>query len=82
VSFLSIGLTLIICLLIRPFIEAINIPMIFIIPVALTSLISGRNAGILASLLAVAVFDFFFVTPFYTFTVDDVRFIPTFLFYL
>jgi Osmosensitive K+ channel histidine kinase len=78
VSFLSIGLTLIICLLIRPFIEAINIPMIFIIPVALTSLISGRNAGILASLLAVAVFDFFFVTPFYTFTVDDVRFIPTF----
>lgn len=77
-SFVSIGLTLIICLLLRPFIEAINIPMIFIIPVVLTSLISGRKAGILASLLAVAVFDFFFVPPFYTFSVDDIRFIPTF----
>ena len=78
VSFLSIGLTITICLLIRPFIEAINIPMIFIIPVVLTSLISGRNAGILASLLAVAAFDFFFVPPFYTLSVDDIRFIPTF----
>jgi two-component system sensor histidine kinase KdpD len=77
-SFLSIGLTLIICLLIGPFVEAINIPMIFIIPVVLTSLIAGRNAGILASLLAVAAFDFFFVSPFFTFTVDDLRFIPTF----
>lgn len=77
-SFLSIGITLIICLLLKPFIEAVNIPMIFIIPVVLTSLISGRNAGILASMLAVAAFDFFFVPPFYTFTVDDIRFIPTF----
>ncbi|HMK53411.1 MAG TPA: DUF4118 domain-containing protein [Methanobacteriaceae archaeon] len=79
ISFLSIGVTIIICLMLQPFIEAINIPMIFIIPVALTGLISGRKAGILASLLAVAAFDFFFVPPFYTFTIDDVRFIPTFL---
>lgn len=78
-SFLSIGFTVIICLLIRPFIEAINIPMIFIIPVVLTSLISGRNAGILASLLAVASFDFFFVPPYFSFSIADVRFIPTFL---
>jgi two-component system sensor histidine kinase KdpD len=78
VSFLSIGLTIIICMLLKPFIEAINIPMIFIIPVVLTSLISGRKAGILASLLAVAAFDFFFVPPFFNFSVEDVRFIPTF----
>ncbi len=78
-SFLSIAITVIICFLIRPFVEAINIPMIFIIPVVLTSLIAGRKAGILTSLLAVASFDFFFVQPYYTFTVADVRFIPTFL---
>ena len=78
-SFLSIAFTVLICFLIRPFVEAINIPMIFIIPVVLTSLLYGRNAGILASLLAVASFDLFFVPPFYSFTVADVRFIPTFL---
>ena len=65
--------------MLQPFIEAINIPMIFIIPVALTGMLAGRKAGILASLLAVVAFDFFFVPPFYTFAVDDVRFIPTFL---
>nr|WP_319373981.1 DUF4118 domain-containing protein [uncultured Methanobacterium sp.] len=79
VSLMSIGATLIVCLMLQPFIEAINIPMIFIIPVALTGMLAGRKAGILASLLAVVAFDFFFVPPFYTFAVDDVRFIPTFL---
>jgi len=59
-------------------VEAVNIPMIFIIPVVLSSLIYGRKAGILASLLAVASFDFFFAQPYYAFAVADVRFIPTF----
>lgn len=77
-SFSSIGFTTVICLLLQSFIEAVNIPMIFIIPVVLTSLIAGKKPGILASLLAVGAFDFFFVPPFYTFNVADVRFIPTF----
>lgn len=78
-SFLSIFATIFVCYFIRPFIEAINIPMIFIIPVVFTSLIYGRKAGILASVLAVASFDFFFVLPYYSFSVADVRFVPTFL---
>ncbi|MCE5214640.1 MAG: DUF4118 domain-containing protein [Methanobacterium sp.] len=78
-SFLSIAITIIICYVLNPFIDAVNIPMIFIIPVVLTSLIAGRNAGILASLLAVAAFDLFFVPPFYNFSVNDIRFLPTFL---
>ena len=78
-SFLSIGITVVICFLIRPYVEAINIPMIFIIPIVLTSLIAGRKAGILTSVLAVASFDFFFVQPYFSFSVSDVRFIPTFL---
>lgn len=79
VSLLSIIITLGICFLIRPFIEAINIPMIFIIPILLSGLIAGRKGGILASIMAVAFFDFFFVPPYFTFSVEDIRFIPTFL---
>jgi two-component system sensor histidine kinase KdpD len=79
ISFSSIGLTTVICLLLRSFIEAPNIPMIFIIPIVLTSLVAGKRPGILASILAVAAFDLFFVPPFYTFSVADVRFIPTFV---
>jgi len=70
------------CLFLRPFIEATNIPLIFLVPVLFTSLFYGKKAGILTSILAVASFDFFFVQPFYSFSVADVRFIPTFLVFL
>ncbi len=77
-SLLCIVLTSFICLLIRPFVEAINIPMIFIIPIVISGLIAGRRGGIFASIMAVIFFDFFFVPPFYSFSFDDIRFIPTF----
>lgn len=79
VSLLSIIITSIICFLIRPFVEAINIPMIFIIPIVFSGLIAGRNGGILASIMAVAFFNFFFVSPYFTFSVAHLRFIPTFI---
>ena len=78
VSFLSIVLTSIICFFLRPFLEAINIPMIFIIPILFSGLVAGRKGGILASIMAVAFFDFFFVPPYFTFSVEDLRFLPTF----
>ena len=78
VSFLSIIITTVICFFLRPFLEAINIPMIFIIPIVVSGLIAGRKGGILASLMAVLFFDFFFVPPYLTFSVADLRFIPTF----
>ena len=52
--------------------------MIFIIPIVFSGLIAGRKGGILASIMAVAFFDFFFVPPYFTFSVEDLRFIPTF----
>ena len=78
VSFLSIIITTIICFFLSPFLEAVNIPMIFIIPIVVSGLIAGRKGGILASLMAVAFFDFFFIPPYLTFSVADLRFIPTF----
>ena len=78
-SLLSIVITTMICLFLRPFLEAINIPMIFIIPIVLSGLISGRKGGIIASIMAVTFFDFFFVPHLFAFSVDDIRFIPTFI---
>jgi len=78
VSFLSIIITSIISYFLSPFLEAINIPMIFIIPIVFSSLIAGKKGGILASIMAVAFFNFFFVPHYFTFAVD-MRFIPTFI---
>lgn len=79
VSIMSTIITTAICFFLKPFIEPINIPMIFIVPILLSSLAGGRRAGIVASILSVGLFDFFFTRPYLSFSIADIRFIPTFL---
>ena len=55
-----------------------NTVMLFLAAVAYVAYRFGRGPATLASVLAVMVFDFFFVPPFYTFTVADVRYVVTF----
>ena len=50
-----------------------NTVMLFLAGVAWTAFRFGRGPAILASVLAVMLFDFFFVTPFFTFAVADGR---------
>jgi two-component system sensor histidine kinase KdpD len=55
-----------------------NLIMIYLVGVVFASLWCGRGPAMLASLLSVAAFDFFFVPPFITFVVDDTQYIVTF----
>jgi two-component system, OmpR family, sensor histidine kinase KdpD len=55
-----------------------NTVMLFLAAVAWVSFRQGRGPAILASVLAVLVFDFFFVPPLYTFAVSDVQYVVTF----
>jgi two-component system sensor histidine kinase KdpD len=55
-----------------------NISMIYLLGVALSALAFGRRPAILASGLAVAAFDFFFVPPRFTFAVSDGQYVVTF----
>lgn len=55
-----------------------NLAMIFLLGVAFTAARFGRGPSILASLLSVAVFDFFFVKPYLTFSVHDTQYFVTF----
>jgi two-component system sensor histidine kinase KdpD len=56
-----------------------NVVMIFLASVALTAALCGRGPSILASLVAVLVFDFCFVPPRYTFAVADAEYAVTFV---
>ncbi|MEN4007245.1 MAG: DUF4118 domain-containing protein [Methanobacterium sp.] len=78
VSLLSISITSIISYFLRPFLEAINIPMVFIIPIVFSGLVAGKKGGILSSIMAVLFFNFFFVPPYLTISLD-LRFIPTYI---
>jgi two-component system sensor histidine kinase KdpD len=55
-----------------------NISMIYLLGVALSALAFGRRPAILASVLGVAAFDFFFVPPRFTFAVSDGQYVVTF----
>ncbi|QNM94717.1 DUF4118 domain-containing protein [Chitinimonas koreensis] len=55
-----------------------NVVMVFLLAVVLVAIRYGRGPGALAACLAVASFDFFFVPPRLTFTVNDTQYLFTF----
>jgi two-component system, OmpR family, sensor histidine kinase KdpD len=61
-----------------PFVELTNIAMIFLLAVVLVAVYFGRGPAVLAALLSVASFDFFFVPPRFSFAVSDVQYLLTF----
>jgi two-component system, OmpR family, sensor histidine kinase KdpD len=56
----------------------LNLVMAYLLGVIGVSLWFGRVPSILAAILSVAAFDFFFVEPVYSFAVSDFRYLPTF----
>ena len=61
-----------------PYFELSNLIMVYLLGVVLVASRSEPGASILASILSVAAFDFFFVPPFLTFAVSDTQYFVTF----
>ena len=55
-----------------------NLIMVYLLGTILAAWRLGRGPSIFASLLSVAAFDFFFVTPYLTFAVSDTQYFVTF----
>ncbi|HEX7078443.1 MAG TPA: sensor histidine kinase KdpD [Candidatus Eisenbacteria bacterium] len=64
--------------LMRPYFELSNLIMVYLLGVIVVAVGSGRGPAIVASVLSVAAFDFFFVPPFLTFAVSDTQYLVTF----
>ncbi|MBI3467204.1 MAG: sensor histidine kinase KdpD [Planctomycetes bacterium] len=58
-----------------PHLAAVNLIMVYLIGVVIVSLWHGRGPSMLASVLSVAAFDFFFVPPYLTFRVADTQYL-------
>ncbi len=58
--------------------ELSNIIMLYLLGVVPVAIYFGRGPSILASVLSVAAFDFFFVPPYLTFAVSDIEYLVTF----
>ena len=58
--------------------DLVNIVMLFLLCVVLVAVTLGRGPAMLAALLSVGAFDFFFVPPRFSFAVSDVQYLVTF----
>jgi two-component system sensor histidine kinase KdpD len=65
-------------LLLLPYFELSNIVMVFLLTVVLVGVQWGRGPAILAAVVNVIAFDFFFVPPRLNFAVSDVQYLLTF----
>jgi two-component system sensor histidine kinase KdpD len=61
-----------------PYFELINLIMVYLLGVIFIAHRHGREPSILASILSVVTFDFFFVPPRFSFAVSDTQYLVTF----
>jgi len=59
-------------------VDLANIVMLFLLTVVLLAVTLGREQALVASFFSVALFDFFFVPPRFSFTVTDAQYLITF----
>lgn len=64
--------------LIFPYFALANLIMVYLLGVVFVATRYGRGPSAVASLLSVAVFDFCFVPPYFTFAVSDTQYLVTF----
>ena len=77
-----IALTIMLGWLVKPYIEPVNIGMLLLIPVIVSGILWGTRIGIFASFISVAAFDFFFIPPYLTFRISDLKYIPSFIVFI
>ena len=77
-TLLACSLTTAVAFATRQFLDAANIVMLFLLTVAIVAAKVGQLPGILAAFISVAAFDFFFIPPYFSFTVNNLQYLVTF----
>jgi two-component system, OmpR family, sensor histidine kinase KdpD len=72
------GGTTVVSHLLMPYFDQANIVMVFLLSVVGVAVWLGRGPSVLAAVMNVAAFDFFFVAPRLSFAVSDVQYLLTF----
>ncbi len=78
-GFLFFILANILCFLMYPAFHLSNIIMVYLLGVMLTAASCGRGPSVLVSCLSVLSFDFFFIPPRFSFTIEETQDIVTFI---
>lgn len=81
-SIIIIAVTVAAGWMLRDLVEPISIGMLLLLPVITSGILWGVRAGLFASLIAVAAYDFFFIPPLLTFRISDVKYMPSFIVFI
>ncbi|WP_019217007.1 DUF4118 domain-containing protein [Legionella tunisiensis] len=74
-----VALSTLLNVLLYPFLAASNLIMVYLLGITVVALFGKIGPSILASIISVLAYDFFFIPPFYSFTVSDVEYFLLFL---
>ncbi len=73
-----IGVATGIALALRPYLQTVDVAMLYLLAVVVIAYRHRRGPALMASVLSIAAFDYGFVPPFYTFNVHNTAFFLTF----
>lgn len=74
-SLLMLAAITLVMLPLRPFMELLNIGLLYLAPVLVSAMWWGRKASYFTALSSILAFEFFFLAPTYTFRIDNLRYI-------
>jgi two-component system sensor histidine kinase KdpD len=74
----GVALSTAVAWLMFPYFSVANLILVYLMGVVLVAIRYGRGPSVLASVLSVAAFDFFFVPPYLSFAVSDIQYLLTF----
>lgn len=74
----GVTLSTLVASLMFPHFSLPNLIMVYLVGVAVIATLTGRGPSVMATVLSVAVFDFFFVPPYFSFAISDVEYLLTF----
>lgn len=81
-AFVAAALVMAVCTalgtVLLPVLSVTDIAMVYLVAVGLVASRTGRGPSVFAAVLSVALFDFFFVPPRFTFAVSDLHYVVTF----
>ena len=78
-GFFTVSVCTVIARLMFPYFERLDVAMIYLLGVVITASRTSKWPSLFSAILSIVAFDFFFVPPYYSFAVSDVRFSFTFV---
>lgn len=82
ISFLMVAAIIAAGVHVRSLVEPLNIAMLLLLPVVISSILWETRVGLFTAFLAVGLFDFFLIPPYLTFRVADLKYMPSFFVFI